>query len=76
MLDFSRNEKKRETIVQNAEKMWRRRRGRKTIPVCAVRLRRGNPLGSTGHFEHVLFLHGGENLGQEATELLQARKSI
>lgn len=62
-LVFCQARKKKETIVQNAEKMWQRRRGRKTIPVCAVRLRRGNPLGSTGHFDHVLFLHGGENLG-------------
>lgn len=79
MLDFSRQgnknignnrAKRRDVAKEKGEE------NKKKVLVCAMRLRRGNSLGSTGHFDHFPSLHRGENLGQEAIKLLQAKKSF
>lgn len=65
--------KRKKAIMQNTEKMWERRRGKKAILTIEVRLRRGNP---SGNMENFCFFTKEKNLAQEAIKMLQARKSF
>lgn len=77
MLDFSRQGKKKK--VGNSCAKHRdvvKEKGEENSRGVVSEAEERKCFGQHGHFDHVLFLCGGENLGREAIKLLQAKKSL